>query len=88
MQDQEICVVWSRSPAYRFMPFYLLDVEVGINPRAEMLLGMGVEEMFLAKLFHTRACDVGFHLSASEYLRSDIVLLSEGVMPVVYPPKQ
>lgn len=86
MQDQEICFVWSRSPAYRFMPFYLLDVEVVINPRAEMLLGMGVG-MFLAKLFHTRACDVSFHLSAGEYLRSDTVLLSEGVLTVVYPPK-
>lgn len=35
--------MWSTSPAYRFMSFYLLDVEVGIHPRAEMLLGMGVE---------------------------------------------
>jgi len=44
--------------------------------------------MFLAKLFPTKACDGGFHLLTGEHLRSDTVLPSEGVLLVLYPPKQ
>lgn len=42
MQDQEIRVVWSRLPFYRFMSYYLHEAKAGINPKTEMLLGMGV----------------------------------------------
>lgn len=33
--------MWSRLPFYTFMSYHLKEAESGINPKVEMVLGMG-----------------------------------------------